>query len=352
VSERVGGAGVGDGPGGLCFTAPVPDEDLVTVVIPSFNEEMAISSCLDSILSQTHRNLEVLVSDGGSTDRTRDIVAAYHAQDPRVRVIDNPGRIPPAALNAAVKEMTSHWLVRVDAHAVVPPDYVARALAHLQTGMWGGVGGRKDGVGYTDEGRAIAAVMASAFGVGNSTYHHGTEPQPVDHIPFGTYPKAVIEEVGGWDETIPVNQDFEFDYRVRQAGHQLLFDPELRIAWECRQSLKSFWRQYRRYGRGKAQVVRLHPESTAVRHLVAPALVAELGLVAVLATRKPRWALLFALPYAAGLAAASAPLAAVMPTRKAKQSVPLAFMAMHLGWGLGFWEGLLGAVAKRGDERA
>lgn len=323
----------------------------MTVVIPAYNEESAISACLDSILAQTYRNLEVLVSDGGSTDRTRDLVAAYTAVDPRVRLVDNPGRIPPAALNAAVKEMTSQWLVRVDAHAVVPPDYVDRAMAHLLTGRWGGVGGRKDGVGYTDEGRAIAAVMASPFGVGNSTYHHGTEVQTVDHIPFGTYPKAVIEEVGGWDEDIPVNQDFEFDYRVRAAGHELLFDPELRIAWECRQSIRSFWRQYRRYGRGKAQVIRMHPESTALRHLVAPALVVNLAAAAAVATRKPRWGLALALPYATALAAASATLMSKMPSPAAKRAVPRAFAAMHLGWGVGFWEGVAGAVAKRHDER-
>jgi cellulose synthase/poly-beta-1,6-N-acetylglucosamine synthase-like glycosyltransferase len=329
---------------------PTPDPDLVSVVVPALNEERAISSCLDSVLAQTHRNLEVLVLDGGSTDRTRDIVEDYRRVDPRVRLVDNPRRTPPAALNEATAAMRSDWLVRIDAHATVPPDYVERTLTHLRSGRWGGVGGRKDGVGFTDEGRAIAAVMASPFGVGNSTYHHGTEQCSVDHIPFGAYPRSVIEAVGGWDENVPVNQDFEFDYRVRQAGHELLFDPELHIAWECRQSVRSFWRQYRRYGRGKAQVARMHPESVAVRHLAAPILVAMLATALALLPFRPRWALALVAPYAGVVALGTATVVPKVSGRAARRAVPRAFLAMHVGWGLGFWEGVAGAVAHRQDE--
>ena len=332
------------------LTRNVVDDDLVTVVVPAFNEERAISACLDSVLAQTHRSLEVLVVDGGSTDRTRAVVEEYASVDDRVRLVDNPRRIPPAALNEATAVMTSRWLVRIDAHATIPPDYVSRTLLHLRSGRWGGVGGRKDGVGFTDEGRAIAAVMASPFGVGNSTYHHGTDVETVDHIPFGAYPREVIEEVGGWDESIPVNQDFEFDYRVRRAGHELLFDPSLRIAWECRQSVRSFWRQYRRYGRGKAQVVRKHPESAALRHFAAPAMVAMLAGALALLPFRPRWALALVAPYAGVIMVGVATTVPKVQGRAARRAVPRAFLAMHVGWGLGFWEGMAGAVAHRRDE--
>jgi succinoglycan biosynthesis protein ExoA len=328
----------------------VVGDDLVTVVVPALNEERAISACLDSVLVQTHRSLEVLVLDGGSTDRTRAIVEEYQSVDDRVRLVDNPRRIPPAALNEATAAMTSRWLVRIDAHATIPPDYIARTLLHLRSGRWGGVGGRKDGVGFTDEGRAIAAVMASPFGVGNSTYHHGTDLETVDHIPFGAYPREVIEEVGGWDESIPVNQDYEFDYRVRRAGHQLLFDPSLCIAWECRQSVRSFWRQYRRYGRGKAQVVRKHPESAAMRHFAAPAMVAMLAGAVALLPFRPRWTLALLAPYAGVVAVGVATTAPRVEGRAARRALPRAFVAMHVGWGLGFWEGMAGAVAHRRDE--
>lgn len=331
------------------FDDSINDDELVTVVVPALDEERSISACLDSILAQTHRHLEVIVADGGSRDRTRTIVGDYADRDARVRLIENPGRIPPAAMNAAVKEMTSAWLVRIDAHSTIPPDYVERVLALLRTGRWGGVGGRKDGIGLTDAGRAIAAVMASPFGVGNSTYHHGTEPAPVDHIPFGAYPRAVVDDVGGWDETLPVNEDYEFDYRIRRSGRELLFDPQLVIAWECRQSIGALWRQYRRYGHGKAQVVRMHPEATGVRHLAAPALVLNLATAIALLPFRRRWGLALLVPYAVGLAGASATVAPRVPPRS-RRFVPAAFAAMHLGWGLGFWEGLLGRRHRRADE--
>jgi succinoglycan biosynthesis protein ExoA len=326
------------------------DGGLVTVVIPALNEERALSACLDSVLCQTYADLEVLVVDGGSTDRTRDLVEEYRSVDERVRLVDNPRRTPPAALNEAVLAMRSDWLIRIDAHATVPPDYVERAMAHLRSGDWGGVGGRKDGVGHTDPGRAIAVVLGSRFGVGNSTYHHGTSVQSVEHIPFGAYPRAVIEKVGGWDESIPVNQDFEFDHRVREAGYELLFDPAMAIAWDVRPTLRAFWRQYRRYGRGKAQVVRLHPTSISPRHLAAPALVLALATAALLAPFKPRWSALLVVPYLAALGVASATVMPSIVVPSARRYVPLAFLAMHLGWGLGFWEGTAGAVAHRHDE--
>jgi glycosyltransferase involved in cell wall biosynthesis len=328
----------------------VTDDGLVTVVIPALNEERSISACLDSVLGQTHRDLEVLVVDGGSTDRTRSLVEQYAEVDPRVRLIDNPRGIPPAALNEAVLAMRSNVLVRIDAHSTVAPDYVERAMRHLADAEWGGVGGRKDGVGLTEQGRAVAAVLGSRFGVGNSTYHHGTDVQTVDHIPFGVYPRAVVEKVGGWNEDLPTNEDYEFDHRVREAGFELLFDPAMVIAWEVRPSIRAFFRQYRRYGRGKASVVRMHPGSIKARHMAAPALVVMLAVGVVLLPWKPRWALAAATPYLAALGLASAATVGRVDGRDAQRWVPAAFAAMHLGWGLGFWEGIAGTFAHHQDE--
>src|ERR1051325_7700034 len=262
--------------------------DLVTVVVPARNEENAIGPCLDSILTQDEPNLQVIVVDGASTDRTVEIVREYAARDSRVGLLHNPVAIIPTSLNIALAAARGRWLVRIDAHATIPQGYVRKAAERLRTGRWGGVGGRKDGVGTTPAGRAIAAAMASPFGVGNSTYHHGTSRRTVDHIPFGAYPTALARELGGWDERCVVNQDFEFDFRLRRAGFELLFDPELAIAWESRQSIPALWRQYRRYGRGKSYVARLHPDSVKLRHLAAPALVAFAAVVTAVALRKPR----------------------------------------------------------------
>lgn len=316
------------------------DEELVSVVIPARNEREAIDAAVRSALGQTYRNLEVLVVDGDSQDGTAEVVAELASADPRVRLIRNPDRIIPIALNRAVREARGRYLVRLDAHATIPDDYVARAVKHLATGRWGGVGGRKDGVSRTRAGQAVAVAMGDRFGVGNSVYHYGTTRQVVDHVPFGAYPLDVVRELGGWNESLPVNEDYEFDYRVRRSGRELLFDPALTILWESRQSLRDLARQYHRYGKGKAKVVGLHPASLQPRHLAAPALVVGLAAAAAIVPRSPRAAAAMVLPYAAGVAVATVHSAPKLRSRSAVIYLPGAFVTMHLAWGTGFLRGV------------
>jgi glycosyltransferase involved in cell wall biosynthesis/GT2 family glycosyltransferase len=320
---------------------------LVTVIIPARNEERFIDSCLDAVLAQDLPSVQVIVVDGDSDDATAAIVTARAALDDRVELISKPARIIPVSLNLALGAARGNYLVRIDAHTTVPPDYVRWAVGHLRTGRWGGVGRRKDGVGVTPAGVAVAAAMASRFGIGGSTYRHGTAVQPVEHIPFGAYPTALVRSLGGWDERLAVNQDFEFDVRVREAGHQLLFDPELVIHWPCRQSVPDLFRQYRRYGRGKVRVAWLHPRSLRVRHLTAPALVVLLAAAAGVVPRRPRLAFAALVPYLSAIGLASARTASPL-RRMARPYVPAVFVAMHVGWGVGFWQGVLQLL--RGDQ--
>jgi cellulose synthase/poly-beta-1,6-N-acetylglucosamine synthase-like glycosyltransferase len=311
----------------------------VSVVIPARNEGRSIARCLDSVLAQTFRDIEVVVVDGDSDDDTRDVVAAYAARDPRVRLVGNPRRTIPAALNVGLASARGRWLVRVDAHSVVGPDYVATSVELLRAGSWGGVGGRKEAVATTPTGHAVAAALGSPFGVGDSRYHYVTEPTETDHVPFGAYPVALCRALGGWDEAIAANEDYEFDYRLRAAGHRLLLDPRLRIEWQARETVGALLRQYWRYGLGKAAVARKHPRSLRARHLAAPALVAAFGTAAVVAPRRPAVAAAICAPYAVALGAASIVTAAGVD-RRARPYVPAAFAAMHLAWGAGFWTGL------------
>ena len=321
-------------------------EELVTVVIPVRNEESEIDSCLDSIRRQSYANLQILVVDGMSTDGTRDRVRRHSSADPRIELLDNEGRIVPTGLNRALAATRARWLVRVDAHATVPPDYVRRAVEHLRTGQWAGVGGTKIGRGRTPAGYAIAAVMSSRFGVGGSTYHYGTTERPVDHIPFGAYSVDVARALGGWDERLAVNQDFEFDYRLRQSGRTLLFDPQLRIRWQCRQSVPDLFGQYRRYGRGKVAVMLLHPRSISPRHLVPPALVLSWAVAGTLAVRRPRLAGALVAPYAIALAVATVNTARRLDSPQQRRFVAPAFVAMHAGWGIGAVEGLVARLGR------
>lgn len=320
------------------------------MVVPARNEERFIDDCLHSVLSQTYSNLEVIVVDGASTDATPSLVRAHVGRDPRVSLLENPAGTIPKSLNLALGAARGRWLVRVDAHSTVLPDYVSRAIEHLRTGRWGGVGGRKDGVGVTPAGRAIAAAMASRFGVGNSVYHHGTRLQTVDHVAFGAYPVALVRRLGGWDERLLANEDFEFDHRVHSAGHQLLFDPALLIRWHCRQSIGDLFRQYRRYGRAKVEVLSLHPDSARPRHLAVPALVLFAAATGIGAVARPRLAAKLLGPYVFAVAAASAATASKVDG-EARPFVPAAFAAMHFGWGVGFWQGVAAKVVAAAPRR-
>lgn len=319
-----------------------PSSDLISVVIPARNESAHIGATLDSVRSQTRTNLQIIVVDNASTDETASIVRSHSDEDERVELLSNPDVSIPRSLNIALAASEGRWFVRVDAHSTIPADYVDKAVTRLEEGKWAGVGGRKDAVGTTPEGKAIAVALASKFGVGNSVYHYGTSVQTVDHIPFGSYRTDLLKEMGGWNDELVANEDYELDYRLRLAGHELLFDPAISISWECRQSLAELWRQYRRYGRGKADVAQLHPESLALRHLAAPTLVAAWIAAAALPGRhkKRRKALAFG-PYAVALALATRESREALDGDAAGYALPAAFVAMHIGWGVGFWEQLI-----------
>ena len=333
--------------------APGGHDDLVTVAIPARNESATIGPLLECVLAQTHSNLQVLVVDGSSTDDTAAVVEQIASEDPRVELLHNPARVIPVAMNIALAAAKGRWFVRIDAHCRVPEDYVERVVSHLRTGQWGGVGGRKDGRGHTSQGRAIAAVMGSPFAQGNSVYHYGQAAEPVDHIPFGAYPTALVRELGGWVEDQLVNEDFEFDYRLRRSGHELLFDPEIRIDWDCRQRIVDLFRQYRRYGAGKVQTLVRHPESVGARHLAAPGLVAMLAVATVLTAWRPtrRLGVLAFAPYAALVAVASMRTVGELDSRSDRPWVPFAFVAIHLGWGIGFWEEAVATALGMGGPR-
>jgi succinoglycan biosynthesis protein ExoA len=340
VRPVTGGTVTASAPQGSTPVPPAPDrphEELVSVVVPARDEERSIGAVLDALRGQHHRNLQIIVVDGGSTDHTVAVVRKHMAVDPRIELLDNPRHTIPVSLNLALAAARGRWLVRMDAHSTVGPEYVGRAVARLREGRWGGVGGRKDGVGTTPAGRAIAAALGSPFGVGGSLYHHGTRAQEVDHVPFGAYSTEVVRGLGGWDERLVANEDFEFDHRLRLSGQKLLFDPALTIMWQSKQSLGDLYRQYERYGRGKLDVARMHPGSLRPRHLMPPLLVPYLAAAAVIALRRPAAGAALAAPYVTALAVASARTARPLDDRGARARVPLAFLAMHVGWGVGIW---------------
>ncbi len=324
---------------------------LVSIVMPVRNESATIRAAVASVLEQTMTGLELMVVDGESTDDTVEQVQDLARADPRLRLLHNPQRTIPHALNVGLAGARGHYLARVDAHAEVNETYLERAVAELE--RWprvAAVGGRRIGVAESRTGRAVAAVLSSPFGVGSSINHYGTVRQDTDHASFGVYRVAVLRAVGGWDEELLVNEDVDIDHRIMALGHGIRFDPGMCIYWQVRETLRDFGRQYRRYGRGKAAMVRKNGVGALRgRHLAAPALVTALGAAAVLTvTGHSRLASAIVGPYAAGVGVASVDAWRHGPDddtgRASLAALGGAFVVMHVSWGVGFLEGyLLGA---------
>lgn len=328
--------------------------------MPVRNESKTIRAAIESVMRQTVSSLELLVIDGASTDDTVAQVRAMMGSDPRIRVLDNPQRTIPHALNVGLAAARGRYVARVDAHARVNDTYLERGVTELDAlPDVAAVGGRRIGVADTSTGRAVAAALSSPFGVGSSINHYGDAKQDTDHASFGVFRADVLRSVHGWDENLLVNEDVDIDHRMLALGHRIRFDPDMCIFWHVRENLRDFGRQYRRYGRGKAHMVRKNGRSAVRgRHLAAPALVVGLtGAACVTATGHPKWGAVVVAPYVIGV------VGAALLTRHASRAVdghqsagaPAlagAFVTMHLSWGLGFIEGLvLGLQPVAGSAR-
>jgi len=234
----------------------------------------------------------------------------------------------------------------VDGHTILEPDYVSQCVRHLAETGADNVGGPMRPVGTTCIGRAIALATSHPFGVGDSRFHYSQEPQYVDTVYLGAYRREVFQRIGDFNEELVRNQDYEFNYRLRQGGGRIFFTPTIRSWYYGRQTLRALASQYFQYGGWKAQVIRRDPASTRPRHLVAPAFVLALlvgGALALVGRGHPL--MLLPLP---GLILVYALVSGSFSFGLARQRgwrylpiLPLVFATLHLSWGLGFWWGLV-----------
>lgn len=324
---------------------------LVSVLMPVLNEEAAIVETLTSVLAQEGVEVEILVVDGRSADRTAQLVTEIASREPRVRLLTNDKTSIPAGLNIGLEHSSGEFIARVDGHTALSEGYFRRALECFAANpQLGGVGGKRVGVSATPTGRAIALALSSKFGVGNSINHYADTAQLTDHASLGVYRTAVAREVDGWDESLPVNEDVDFDLRILGTGHVIGFDPAMEVQWKVRDRVVDLFRQYRRYGRGKAAMIRKNGrEAMRLRHALPPVAVVGGAVLSVAALRRPK-VLIVGLPYLVALVAASSRAwqRRDPSERTSAVSLPLAFVAMHGGWGLGFLEGyLLGSAPAR-----
>ena len=330
----------------------------VSILVPCYNEQATIRLLLDALRNQTfpRAEMEVIISDGMSTDKTRDVIAAFQKDHPdlSLRVVDNTSRTIPAAVNRAIESSRGTILVRLDAHSKPYPDYVMSCVNALEQGRGDNVGGVWEIQPGIDTwiANSIAVAAAHPLGVGDALYRHAKEAAVVDTVPFGSFKRELIDRIGFFDETLLTNEDYEFNTRIRRAGGRIWLDPSIRSIYFARSTLVELARQYWRYGFWKWRMLRNYPDTLRWRQALPPLFVLSLFGLSLTSIVIPFMAyvlmaelfLYFSIMIVTGIGAAvhqQKPYLII--------GIPLAIPVMHITWGSGLlWSILVPGFNKNG----
>ncbi|MEV7726744.1 glycosyltransferase family 2 protein [Streptomyces sp. NPDC087917] len=313
----------------------------VSVIMPVLDEERHLRDSVRHILGQEYEGeMEVVIALGPSTDRTDEIAAELvreTASDPRARVrtVPNPTGRTPAALNAAIKASRHSIVVRVDGHGMLSPDYIATAVRLLEETGAQNVGGIMHAEGENAWEDAVAAAMTSKIGVGNAAFHTGGAAGPAETVYLGVFRREALEQQGGYNEEFIRAQDWELNFRIREAGGLIWFSPELRVQYRPRPSVRALAKQYKDYGRWRHVVARYHSGSINLRYLAPPTAVCAIAAGLVAGVALTPWALVVPAGYVAAIVAGSLPAGRGL-SLKARARIPVALATMHMCWGFGF----------------
>lgn len=306
----------------------------VSVILPILNEEPYLRDAVRSILSQDyHGKFEIVLAVGPSKDRTQEIAEELQRDDSRVIVVANPTGRTAAGLNAALNTAKGTVIVRVDGHAQIPSNYISIAVELLARTGAVNVGGMMAAVGVTTFEKSVAGAMRSPLGVGASRFHTGGEAGEVDTVYLGVFKKEALVAIGGFDERFTRAQDWELNFRLRENGGTIYFDPRLQVTYRPRSSVAALAKQYFEYGRWRRAVSRRHKGTINYRYLAPP--VALTGFVSSLAMGSLIHSIFF-LPAAIYLLFMAA--ASVVIARSLSQYIYLLAVipTMHFAWGAGF----------------
>jgi glycosyltransferase involved in cell wall biosynthesis len=321
-----------------------PVAPFISVILPCRNEALFIERCLDSILATVYSGpLEVIAADGMSTDGTRQLLDLRAARDSRLRVIDNPERLTPVALNRAIAAARGEIIVRFDAHASMPDDYLARLVDLLISSRAGNAGGIIRTLPQTSGpfSGPIVLALGSRFGVGDSQFrtHSGDPgPRPADTVFGGAWKRELFSRLGGFNEKLARGQDLEFNLRLRRSGGTIVLDPSIVCDYYARADLGSFLKHNFSNGAwailpfASSEIVPVRP-----RHLIPLAFVTALAVS--LALPFP-WTIAVAALYAAANLVFSAAIAGTHRRWTYLALMSVAFASLHLAYGLGSVWGL------------
>ena len=321
---------------------------MLSVICPIYNEEKYIRDCIESILTQDYPRdeLEVIFADGMSSDRTREIIAEYQAQYPYLRIIDNPDRIVPYAMNRGIEASVGEVIMRLDAHAFYPPEYfsvLVNGLHRLHADNVGTVC-KTDVLNKTPKTLAIREVLGNKFGVGNSIFRTGIDcEQEVETVPFGCWPREVFEKYGMYDVRLVRNQDIELNKRILRGGGKIYILPDTYCTYLARETWRALAKN--NCGNGKWNILTVYYTKTfsslSLRHFIP--LLFILSLIGPLLMTFVWWP--FILVCATSLAAYVSLLSIVsVDIAKGKNLkflyLMVSFIVLHLSYGWGSLKGI------------
>jgi cellulose synthase/poly-beta-1,6-N-acetylglucosamine synthase-like glycosyltransferase len=331
-----------------------PVKPFVSIVVPLLNEEATIERLARSLLEQTYPRdrYEILMADGGSRDATLSMLRRVDGEG-RVRVLDNPGRTAPAALNVLLAAARGEVVTRVDGHSFVAEDYLERIVEVMEATGESVVGGPVRMEADTPFRRALVEALYAPVGVGSVPYRTLRARAKVESLQTGSFRREVLDTVGPFDESLAVVEDLDMNTRIRKAGYALLLDPAIRFWYVPRGSLHGLWRQIFTVGRVKVWILQKHPDIFKAKYVLPSALV----LLAAGSLLSTLWWLAggpvlpgglglsflsayagliagFAVSRVGRLGAGAARLLAILPV-------------LHFGYGLGFLRGVADLPSRR-----
>ncbi len=306
----------------------------VSVVLPILNEERFLEHAIEAILEQKYPgDLEVILALGPSRDRTNEIAQGLRQKDSRVVLVDSPTGRTAAGLNLAIKEAKFEIICRIDGHAEISETYIQDAVEIMEETGAVNVGGIMAAVGKSAFESAVATAMRSPLGVGGARFHIGGKAGPADTVYLGVFKKRALLEVGLYDERFTRAQDWELNYRLRQGGGVIWFDPRLVVTYRPRPSLQALAKQYFEYGRWRHAVVRTHKGTANYRYIAPPLATIIIALSLLAGIFIHPYYLLPALSYATAVLAGAF---VIGKTFSEKLTLPAVLATMHISWGAGY----------------
>ena len=306
----------------------------VSVVLPILNEERFLQHAIEAILEQQYPGeFEVILALGPSKDRTSAIAEELRAKNSRVVLVNSPTGRTAAGLNLAIQKARYDIICRIDGHAEISPTYIRDAVSIMEETGAVNVGGIMAAVGNTPFEGAVATAMRSPLGVGGARFHIGGKAGPADTVYLGVFKKSALVNAGLYDERFTRAQDWELNYRLRQSGGVIWFDPRLVVTYRPRPTLKALAKQYFEYGRWRHAVVRTHKGTANYRYLAPPLATVANAISLISGFFVHPLFFIPAMGYASAILLGSL---LIGKTIIEKISLPAVLTTMHISWGIGY----------------